>query len=711
MNSLPELLAPAGGIESFVAAIENGADAVYLGLKEYSARASAANFTLGETAQMLPHARSKQVRVYIALNSLLASSDLSKVLDLLQALSDLDPDGIILQDPAVAYLARKFFPKLKLHASTLMTIHNSAGANQLKRMGFERVVLARELTLEEIERIAAHTSIQLEIFVHGALCYSYSGLCLASSFRGGRSGLEGRCVQPCRLRFRQGHKEGFFLSCNDLCALPLLPRIKGMNLSALKIEGRLKSASYIGRVVRAYRLVLDAPRDRENEALREAQAMLSLAPSRRLTTGFLDDSRGKDILTPHRAGSSGLWVGTISAVHPGEIAVILRHEIQVGDRLRPDSSRGTEKEAFTVTHIYGNEGEELPGGKAGERVCLRVHGHFVPRERLFRIGSEGPGPAPCWHKIRSRGIDPVRFRPRFPRSVEVLRELGEGEKEKVENARETIFLKIPSLRDLGAAFQVENARVILPATRSNLEQMAKRKLAPLQKRRFFWSLPPVLWESDLDYCRAAVKWYLEQGFQSWEWNNWGHLDFFRERKDVRLMAGCRLNVKNSAALAALLDNGCRWCVLSLEITKEELLHLGRNRFQPHLIVPVFSWPPLFSSRLLPKLDPERPLYTPRGEPLFFRTDHRGSSFLYPDRPVNWFGQLPFLRANGFSRFMVDLSGGPNPEGHSLNRILEDFRRGRATGHHSLFNFDRQALRDKREPNRRRGTKSTKPERK
>ncbi|HOV86298.1 MAG TPA: peptidase U32 family protein [Syntrophobacteraceae bacterium] len=700
MNPLPELLAPAGGVEGLVAAVENGADAVYLGLKEYSARASAANFTVEELAVLLPYAHGKQVRIYVALNSLLGSSDLPKVLDQLQALSDLKPDGIIVQDPAVVHFVRRYFPDLKLHASTLMTIHNSAGANQLQRMGFQRVVLARELTLEEIEGITANTSVELEIFVHGALCYSYSGLCLASSFRGGRSGLEGRCVQPCRLRFRQGRKEGFFLSCNDLCALPLLSRIKGMKLSALKIEGRLKSADYIGRVVRAYRIVLDASPEREKEALGEARAMLSLAPSRRLTTGFLEDSRGRDVLTPHRGGSSGLWVGTVSSVTAGAVTVLLRHEIRTGDRLRPDSSRGEEKEAFTVIRMRGERGEELVRGEAGERVHLEVQGHFAPGERLFRIGSQGPPPASLWQRIRSEGRESARFRRKFPRSRDALEELDQGQGEEQRGTtREVVFLKIASLRDLGAAFQIENVRVVLPATRSNLEQLAKRKLSAQQKRRFVWSLPPLLWESDLEYTRAAVAWYRARDYQTWEWNNWGHLDLFAGREHVRLVAGSRLNVKNGAALAALLENGCGACVLSPEITREELLHLGAHGPRVRMIVPVYSWPPLFSSRLLPKLDTERPLLTPRAEPLFFRTDPRGTSFLYADRPVNWLAQVPFLRANGFSRFLVDLSDGPNPEAHTLTRVWEDFRRARATGPHSLFNYDRQTSRGKRGPRR------------
>ncbi len=181
-------------------------------------------------------------------------------------------------------------------------------------MGAQRVVLARELNLHEIKDIADRTKVELEIFVHGALCYSYSGLCLASSFRGGHSGLQGRCVQPCRLQFKQGRDEGFFLSCNDLCALPLVSELKKLRIAAFKIEGRMKSADYLAQVVRAYRLVLDAPAEEQKDSLMEARELLARSPSRRLTSGYFADNFNAEVLSPHRSGSSGQWVGTSQAL-------------------------------------------------------------------------------------------------------------------------------------------------------------------------------------------------------------------------------------------------------------------------------------------------------------------------------------------------------------------------------------------------------------
>ena len=355
----PELLAPAGQVESFWAAVENGADAIYLGLKQLSARASATNFSLEELAVLLPFAHKRNVSIYVALNSILTASDFPKVLDLLQSLSDLKVDALIVQDPGIFFLAREYFPSLRLHASTLMAIHNHAGVNQLERMGAQRVVLARELNLQEIRDIADRTKVELEIFVHGALCYSYSGLCLASSFRGGHSGLQGRCVQPCRLQFKQGRDEGFFLSCNDLCALPLVSELKKLRIAAFKIEGRMKSADYIAQVVRAYRLVLDAPAEKQKDALMEARELLARSPSRRLTSGYFADNFNAEVLSPHRSGSSGQWVGTVKRVEGKRVLVALRQELRPGDRLRPESSEGKEKQAFTVGEIFSSEGKPM----------------------------------------------------------------------------------------------------------------------------------------------------------------------------------------------------------------------------------------------------------------------------------------------------------------------------------------------------------------
>lgn len=687
MHKVPELLAPAGHIESFHAALENGADAVYLGLKRLSARAGATNFSLDELSFLVPYAHGRNVKIYVALNSALTAMDFPGVLDLLQSLEDLQVDALIVQDPGIFFLVRKFFPKLKLHASTLMTIHNSAGVNQLERIGASRVVLARELTMEEIRQISENTEAELEIFVHGALCYSYSGLCLASSFRGGHSGLQGRCAQPCRLNFHQGRKEGYFISCNDLCALSLMPRLKQLRLAALKIEGRMKTADYIANVVRAYRMVLDADPAREKEAIAGGQTLLDASPSRRLTQGYFTGNYNTEVLSPHRSGSSGLWVGTVKQGGEEGVLVELRHELRAGDRLRPESRSGKEEEAFTVTRISSPDGRELPLGRRGKRILIDFQGSIPPGTRLFKVGAKHGQASGLWQEIRKVSPQGLKFRKSFHSRENVLARF-DVPASGLHRGEETLFLKVARPHHVAVAFQAQAQWVLLSATKSNLEQFARQRLSAHQKVHFIWSLPALLEEKDLGYYRSAIEWYRKKGFGNWEVNNWGHFDFFPRSGRTKLLAGYRLNTRNMAAMAQLAEEGCRWTVLSVETTREELEHLGGYSLPVVPIITVYIWPPLFVSRLIPKLQEEKAFFTPRRESLSFRKVGQ-YAYIYPDRPVNWFGQIPHLKSLGYRNFLMDLGEGPADLMGGLEKMLNDFRHYRAREPYSLFNYDRK----------------------
>ena len=207
----PELLLPVGNVESLNAAIEGGADAIYLGLKGFNARGRAANFTEAQLAAICKLAAKHHVKVYVTLNIVVKNNELADVLDTLQFLSTLQIAGVIIQDWGVFSLMRRYFPKLVAHASTQMANHNSVGANHCQRIGFKRVVLARELTFNELKLIRQRTKIETEVFVHGALCYSISGFCQFSSFLGGAGANRGLCTQPCRRFYNcNGQKRTFF---------------------------------------------------------------------------------------------------------------------------------------------------------------------------------------------------------------------------------------------------------------------------------------------------------------------------------------------------------------------------------------------------------------------------------------------------------------------------------------------------------------------
>ena len=287
----PELLAPAGSLEAFFAAMEFGADAVYVGLKEFSARAKAKNVNREELERMVGYAHGRRKKVFLTLNTLVKEKELSHLIDVMAAVEAIGIDAIILQDMGVWRLARRHFPGLELHSSTQLTIHNTAGVQVAEQLGFSRAVLARELSLDEITAIRSATTLDLEHFVHGAHCFSLSGQCSFSSWLGGMSGNRGRCAQPCRRRYHHKGKDGYYFSPNDLSAIDLLPELTAAGIMSFKIEGRMKSAEYVANVVQAYRMVLDASANTRSAKIVEAKELLKESFGRQPTRGFLDRQR------------------------------------------------------------------------------------------------------------------------------------------------------------------------------------------------------------------------------------------------------------------------------------------------------------------------------------------------------------------------------------------------------------------------------------
>ena len=301
---------------------------MYLGLKRFSARADAQNFTLQELDQLLGFARSLEPvrRVFVAVNTLVLDEELDGLVEALGALSDLGADAVIVQDLGVARVARRHFPELELHASTQLAAHGRAGVETLRDLGFARVTLARELTLEEIREAAAVPGVEVEIFLHGALCYSYSGLCLFSSHVLGRSGNRGQCAYPCRDRwevtsFNGGDPRaalpgegcsGFAFSMKDLALPDHVGALREAGVACLKIEGRKKAPLYVAAAVDFYRRLLDGVLPQEERAAREADLQATFA--RPWTTLYLDSHLDKDVADRDRVGHRGAPAGTLQAV-------------------------------------------------------------------------------------------------------------------------------------------------------------------------------------------------------------------------------------------------------------------------------------------------------------------------------------------------------------------------------------------------------------
>ncbi len=289
-----ELLAPAGNMASALAAFDAGADAVYCGLKQFNARERSENFTAREMAKLIEYAHRNGKRVHVTFNTLVRESELLSAAESLAVLTDLRSDAVIVQDIGIVSVIRDFFPDLVIHASTQMGIHNSAGLESACAMGVKRVILERQVTLGEISAMTGNGTrlpLELEVFVHGALCCCLSGSCLFSSWLGGWSGNRGKCKQPCRRRYfraeEPAEKQGAFLfSPDDLCAVDLLEEFRKAGVCSFKIEGRLRRADYVSRTVAAYRRVMDASPEHRVLARKEAKEILRGTYTRKLSLGF-----------------------------------------------------------------------------------------------------------------------------------------------------------------------------------------------------------------------------------------------------------------------------------------------------------------------------------------------------------------------------------------------------------------------------------------
>lgn len=348
-----ELLAPAGGVASLHAAVAAGADAVYLGLESFNARRGADNFSYASLAEACDYAHMRGVSVYMALNIAVFPTEVEQALETARQAYRRGVDAFIVQDIGLAAELSRTLPEARLHISTQMNTHNEAGVEAAGRLGARRVTLARELSVTEVAHLAEaarERGMEAEVFVHGALCVSYSGQCLMSSLIGGRSANRGLCAQACRLPYELHNKAlrktlpspgEHLLSPRDLCAIDLLPELVDAGVSSLKIEGRMKSPDYVLAVTSAYRAVLDRMASTGEANVTDSEhRMLAEAFSRGFTTGYLTEDRGNDIMSYGRPNNRGVFVGRVTEAKNGVATIATDRELHAGDVLEFWTNRG-----------------------------------------------------------------------------------------------------------------------------------------------------------------------------------------------------------------------------------------------------------------------------------------------------------------------------------------------------------------------------------
>jgi putative protease len=385
---IPELLSPAGNLQCAVAAFEGGADAIYCGLSRFNARTRAGNFDISELGQIIRYAHKINRKVYIVVNTLLKEIELPQLMEMLNELQQLRPDALIVQDPGVLEICHRYFPHIPLHASTQMGIHNSAGVQAAADLGIKRVILERQITLDELEEIAKKSPIELEVFIHGSLCCSLSGRCLLSAVLEDSSGNRGCCKQPCR----RSYDGLFLLSPGDLMSVDFLNKLYELNIASLKIEGRLRAPEYVYKTAQAYRLLLDKMEKGITQYdLIDATNILRSSVSRRTTRGFYFKEDYPDIINPKLCGVLGTPTAIIEKQLRRGIVVKVLNRIHLGDKLRPVPKDGGNNESFTLISMNstGRDERYLTSAKKDDIVFIPNVIGTSPGWLLFKIGENG----------------------------------------------------------------------------------------------------------------------------------------------------------------------------------------------------------------------------------------------------------------------------------------------------------------------------------
>ena len=665
-NRVCELLAPAGNLECALAAVDAGADAVYCGLGRFNARSRAENLDTEKFGSLLDFMHSRNRKLYLTFNTLLFEDELPAAAEMLAELELLAPDALIVHDPGVINMAKKYFPSLTLHASTQMGIHNSAGVEAMAALGIKRVILERQLPLNEVEKIVRRSPIEIEVFVHGSLCCSLSGRCLLSAELYGGSGNRGCCKQPCRRSFETAQGEIFPLSMRDLNGAAILPKLREMGVASLKIEGRLRGPDYVWKCVRAYRLLLDAPRGRITpELFREAEKLLNASSARNEIASF---EAGK-MLDPYRIGVFGRQAGIVENINRKGILIKALSRIHLGDRLRLVPPDGGDGMSFSLTAMEDRQKRITRLAKGG---IAFVPGSFsaTPGWYIFKIGENGfdfsrqaaalpPGkqkvsldieasagkwqcritelPGFLWQKDTE--FSPADRHPATEEQIAEAFSSGVPAPWKVEEIRVTFrgapfFLPGTVLKSLRREFWNEAQHVL---TAIDFEELKQASLTgfqndfrknPLLPRTLVsppdpgFTIPGFIGEEDLPVWKKKIDRAVREGITLFRAGGFHALTLLKDHPHVRLTGAFPLSVTNSQCAQLLKENRFSGAAISPEVPEKTLqellthtpLPLHRDPAPVPLLVsraetaPEGIWKERSGMELLLRFDPDEKLW-------------------------------------------------------------------------------------------------------
>jgi putative protease len=676
ITGLPELLAPAGSSETLDAAIGEGADAVYLGLKDFNARVRAKNFSYRQVEAIKYRLQDMQKKLYITLNTLVEEKEIRDVFSLLQFIDAVSPDGVIVQDLGMVQLIHEQFPGLTINASTQMNIASARGVNFLSRYGVSRVILSRELNLEQVAAIRQQVSAELELFIHGALCISGSGLCLFSSYLGGKSANRGSCAQPCRRLYNNGRQTGYFFSPYDLQMVDHIPDLADLGLNSFKIEGRLRSTGYIATVVGAYRYLLDNYRDDRERAIARAKEMLTHDFGRRKTAYHFDNSNKPDLLNPAKNSGTGIALGIISGLKTGTEKrignIVTDLELETGDTLRIHSNDDQERKTFKLEEFIKTTrgfAFHIPRPfQNGDSIYLiqqkkkhRKYPRVIPSSlSMFR---KYPG------KIPPPGIDQAIFKvdkKAFPPGI---------------------YVQTGNVKDLYHIQSIKPERVVITLNEETLSALLKKlPNTDFMPEQVVLYLDPWLPESETIALNEMIGQCIDKGYNAFVANNPGHLHMLKNRQ-VHVSGGPYLYSFNTHAARFFTEAGSCLLCMPYEMSKQSLMQVSKTVPPSSWMVPVFSYPRLFIVPNDLSLQYSLSMISDRDNLSYHLVTGRKESIVVPEKPFSLVDRIPWLKTKGFSRFLVDISN-VNLTKNQYRKIMNAVHEGTPIEGSTRFNWKR-----------------------
>lgn len=702
-----ELLAPAGNIESLDAAIGEGADAVYLGLKSFNARLRTSNFAWNQFEAAVEALHKRNKKIYVTVNTVSEEKETERLYRFLSYLHEVGPDALIIQDYAIMRMCKEFFPDMELHASTQMNVESSSAVRLLQNDGIKRVVLARELGLEEVKKIKNETGADLEVFVHGALCVSESGLCLFSSFLGGKSANRGMCTQACRRFYTAqvpgGINQGYYFSPCDLQLIDKIPDLIEAGVNSFKIEGRMKSAEYVGSVVAAYRYVIDHYKEDKKGAIAAGKRMLASDFARSKTSYWYNFSDYEDsvknaaskILNPNQAGGTGIYLGKIAGTKPASKELINafkennltseqtriqmaylkggNYEPDPGDSIRLHKKDDTGRISHKIRSVEIEENSEkrwidIPSGfSVGDEVYLLQ----------IKTGSKR------YSRILPNDIGKYRKQPK-DEMLPIL-DVTPVQKKELSYFPDGIYVQLSSISDIFVAQGINPVRIIIEYnSETSFDLLNHKTVLPFSKKQIYISLDPFCSAACEDKLIQELEVLIKDGFSNFVVNNIAHIQMLKS-KNVNMIAGPYLYTFNRWAVSWLENQNIGAFIMPYENSRRNLEATYDANVRSRVLIPIFAYPTLFRMRFMLPEDYDFTYFEDKEEKVFKVASSIDGSFVMPEEPFSVTDKLNFIKQAGFNKFLIDFSKTKITRGQ-IKAIMTSITKGQPLPGCSRFNW-------------------------